>query len=115
VNERGEGFPVHVAPAEVVIIARPGDSVYAAARSAGYRWPTSCEGDGDCTVCWMEVIDGAGNLSPRTPIEERWLRNFAAARLLKGEARLACQAQVSGPVSVRKRGVRPDDGQGLSI
>jgi ferredoxin len=62
----------------------------------------------------MEVLDGAEHLTPRTEIEVRWSRSFAGARLLTGDARLACQAEVTGPVSVRKRGVRQADG-GVSI
>lgn len=106
-GERAPGFTVRVEPVGAELTIPAGGTVFAAARRAGYRWPTSCDGDGDCTLCWMEVVDGAEHLTGPTDIEVRWVRHFAGARLLKGPARLACQARVEGPVTVRKRGVVP--------
>jgi 2Fe-2S ferredoxin len=98
---------VRVEPAGIELTVRKGETVMGAARRLGYRWPTVCDGDGVCTVCWMEVLEGADQLTGRTEVEDRWLRNFRGGRFCKGDLRLACQAVVEGAVSVRKKGVRP--------
>ncbi|WP_425330081.1 2Fe-2S iron-sulfur cluster-binding protein [Synechococcus elongatus] len=54
----------------------------------------NCGGYGQCGTCIVEIVQGAENLSPRTPFEERKLKR-------KPETyRLACQASVNGPVTV---------------
>jgi 2Fe-2S ferredoxin len=98
---------ITVTPAGIELSARPGETVMAAAVRLGYRWPTVCNGDGTCSVCWVEVTDGADGLGPLTGLERTWLDGFLARHLCAGPARLACQATVHGPVVVRKKGVRP--------
>lgn len=57
----------------------------------------NCGGYGQCGTCVVEVIEGMQNLSPRTEFEERKLRK-------KPESyRLACQALVNGPISIRTK------------
>lgn len=53
----------------------------------------------DCGNCLMTVEVGAENLSEPSVLEERVLREVLAGR----NERLACQAQVLGPVTVRPR------------
>lgn len=102
----GEQPTITVVPAGIELAARAGETVMGAATRLGYRWPTLCNGDGTCTVCWVEVTEGAGALGPLTDHERSWLQGFPAQRLCAGPARLACQAAVHGPVVVRKKGVR---------
>lgn len=54
----------------------------------------NCGGYGQCGTCVVEIVEGAENLSPRTPVEEQKLRKKPASY------RLACQTIVNGPVSV---------------
>lgn len=96
---------ITVEPAGITLQARTGETVMAAARRLGYRWPTLCNGDGTCTICWAEVTDGAGHLGPLTDLERVWLKTFPAD-LYQGQPRLACQAVIRGSVALRKKGVR---------
>ncbi|MEQ9359368.1 2Fe-2S iron-sulfur cluster-binding protein [Coleofasciculus sp. F4-SAH-05] len=57
----------------------------------------NCGGYGQCGTCVVEVVEGMENLSPRTEVEQRKLKK-------KPESyRLACQALVNGPVSVKTK------------
>ena len=55
---------------------------------------SSCGGVGQCASCWVQVLDGADNLSARTQNEQK----RGASR--PDTWRMACQACVEGPVSV---------------
>ena len=57
----------------------------------------NCGGYGQCGTCVVEIVEGMENLSPKTPVEERKLRKRPE------NCRLACQAIVNGPVSVRTK------------
>lgn len=100
---------VKVDPHGVTIAAEVGETVMAAAIRDGYWWPTVCEGMGDCHVCFTQVIEGEGNLSPIEGWEQEGLDLLgpAAAQGRPGQVRLACQARVLGDVRLLKRGVRP--------
>ncbi|HUG11823.1 MAG TPA: ASKHA domain-containing protein [Opitutaceae bacterium] len=68
----------------VVDEAAPGSSVFECAESMGIRVPTSCNKNGRCRECVVEVIEGMELLSPRGPEEQH----------LKGAFRLSCRARV---------------------
>lgn len=57
-----------------------------------------CGGNGRCTTCRVRVIEGAGNLSPKTEAET------TMARLRKWDPtiRLACQCRVRGDVRIQR-------------
>jgi len=57
----------------------------------------NCGGYGQCGTCIVEITEGMENLSPRTAFEERKLKKKPASY------RLACQALVNGPVSVKTK------------
>ncbi len=59
--------------------------------------PMACGGNGRCATCHVLVTEGAENLSPIEPREERTL-NMLSVRY--PNSRLACQACVRGNVSV---------------
>ncbi len=80
-----------------------------AATRLGYKWPTLCNGDGTCTICFVEVVEGADRLSPIGPVERRALDVLPGRRLYEGVVRLACQARPAGRVVVKKTGVRARD------
>lgn len=101
---------VTVEPASVEFEAELDETVMAAARRAGYRWPTVCDMLGQCGVCYVEVRSDPSVMSPLTSLESG---ATAVVRLRHPEVeperlRLACQARVRGDVSLFKKGVRAD-------
>lgn len=93
-----------VVPAGVSIEVGPGETVFAAARRAGFLWPTICGGLGTCRSCYVVVREGLEHASPISDLEEEGIR--ALGRPVDGHTRLACQLAVSGPLVVNRRGVR---------
>ncbi len=96
---------VTVEPSGATFEVEPGESVFAAAARHGYRWPTVCGGLGTCRMCLMTVLDGVEACSAIEDWEAEGLEEIGASR---GPAvqRLACQTRITGPVRVRKPGVR---------
>jgi ferredoxin len=95
---------VHVLPADLVFEAKPGQTVFEAARRAGVIWPTLCNGKALCGLCWCTVESGADRLSPMDEMERQRLE--MTGRLSDSRARLACQAKVIGNVVLSRRSVR---------
>lgn len=58
----------------------------------GLSQKLNCHGNGLCGTCVMEIVEGAGNLSPMTRREKLKLKNKPA------NYRLSCQCQVMGDV-----------------
>lgn len=65
---------------------------------------TQCGGYGQCGTCVVDILEGAGNLSPRTAVEDKMLRKRPSS------CRLACQTTVNGPITVE---TKPDKKAGL--
>ena len=107
--ERERGPVVHVERIGIDLELRPGETIIEAAWRYGYRWPTVCYGQADCTMCHVEVQSGAEHLSPVEDEEREALeqRLPGARRRDLSRIRLACRAQATGDVTVRKSGVRP--------
>ena len=80
-------------------------------RALDYYWPTTCDGQGICTSCASQVLQGGENLSPMGRGERRTLEGeLGEAAVPSGRWRLACQARLlEGDVEVLKRGVRPPE------
>lgn len=98
---------VTVQPSGVRFSADDGQTIMAAAESAGYRWPTICGGNGECLVCHVEVLEHPECLAPPSDAEAKAVQGLSGDRGGRGDhVRLACQAAVNGDVVVRKRGVR---------
>jgi uncharacterized 2Fe-2S/4Fe-4S cluster protein (DUF4445 family) len=66
------------------IPATPGPSLFDYAEQLGIKVPTSCQKQGKCKECLMEIVRGMDCLSPPTPHEEH----------LKGNFRLSCRCHV---------------------
>ena len=64
--------------------AAEGASLFDCAAGLGIQVPTSCQKQGKCKECIVEVTEGMDSLSPRTEQECH----------LKGNFRLSCQALV---------------------
>ncbi|MGF7237461.1 MAG: 2Fe-2S iron-sulfur cluster-binding protein [Frankia sp.] len=110
-DQRGgpRGPVVHVDPIGVDLELEPGETIIEAAWRLGYRWPTVCHAQATCTVCHVEVLAGAENLTPAGDEEQDALEHRlpGAHRRDLTRLRLACRAQATGDVTVRKNGVRP--------
>lgn len=74
-----------------------GTTVLAAARQAGLDLPHYCGGTCSCGTCRVEVVAGGAGLSPADGREQMVL---GSERARDGD-RLACQARVVGPATVR--------------
>src|SRR4051812_36188769 len=71
--------------------ATPGLSLFDHAERLGIPVPTSCQKQGKCRECIVEVSEGVEHLSPPA-FEERHL---------SGNFRLSCRTLVSEPCSIR--------------
>jgi ferredoxin, 2Fe-2S len=98
---------ITIQPLGVTIEAERGQTIMDAARAAGYYWPTSCDGRGECTTCAGAIEKGAQNLSPMGRYENLNIVRQRGRMALKSTIRLCCQARVEGDVEVRKPGVKP--------
>lgn len=90
-----EAVPVDIDGRRVA--AARGSTLLEVANAAGIDVRSYCGGNCSCGTCRVEVRSGAQSLSKRAGMEELVLGSEAAAR---GD-RLACQAQVLGPVEIR--------------
>jgi ferredoxin, 2Fe-2S len=97
---------VRVEPLGAEIQVREGERLMAAAERLGYRWPTLCHGQAECTACWIEVEDVEA-FEPPAPLEVNGLRLFEGRSFYAGKnIRLACQARPLRNTVVTKRGVK---------
>lgn len=99
---------VTVQPSGLVFSADVGETVFAAARRNGLRWPTVCGGEGTCHTCAVEVLDGDSALAPPDDYELEQLDDIRAFAAHPLRCRLACQARIAAPrpVVVHRTGVR---------
>jgi 2Fe-2S ferredoxin len=98
---------VTVQPSGITFEAGEGETIMDAARAAGYWWPTSCGGQGECTTCAGEVLSGMENLSTMGRYEQANLIRQRGKAILLQPVRLSCQARVHGDVEVKRPGVKP--------
>jgi len=106
---------IRILPLNTDIESAPGATIMGAARALGYYWPTTCGGEGRCTTCACEVIEGADALEPMGRSERAVLVEERGPAVLATPLRLACQARVpdGAAIVVRKTGVVPPrDGPG---
>lgn len=92
----GESKVVTFTPLGRSAAALTNESILDVARRASIPLGNSCGGVGVCTRCKVQVLAGAGNLSPATSIELR----FGSARGFAADERMACQAVVNGECEV---------------
>jgi 2Fe-2S ferredoxin len=104
---------VRILPLDVEIECGPGDSIMGAAQGAGYYWPTTCNGEGRCTTCACEIVEGGAAVEPMGNAERKTLVEERGEGVLRTPLRLACQARAlpdtQALIVVRKAGVRPPD------
>lgn len=101
---------IRILPLNVELQAGAGATVMGAAEAAGYYWPTTCGGEGRCTTCACDVLEGAALLDEMGRAERKSLVYERGESVLRTATRLACQARLiggEGTLTVRKAGVRP--------
>jgi 2Fe-2S ferredoxin len=100
---------IRILPLDAEIDTAAGATIMGAARALGYYWPTTCGGEGRCTTCACEIIEGAAELAPMGRSERAVLVEERGPSVLSTRIRLACQARVpeGATIVVRKSGVVP--------
>ena len=100
---------IRILPLDVEIEAADDATVMGAAQALGYYWPTTCGGEGRCTTCACDVIEGAEGLEKMGRAERNVLVYERGEAVLRTPTRLACQARFlpgARAIVVRKLGVR---------
>lgn len=100
---------IRILPLDIEVEAARDETVMGAAQVRGYYWPTTCGGEGRCTTCACEVLEGAALLSDMGRAERRSLVDERGEGVLRTAVRLACQSRITGDgtIVVKKAGVRP--------
>jgi ferredoxin len=98
---------VTVLPLGLELDVADGQTVMAAAHDAGYVWPTECEGAASCGLCVSIIRTGTEACGPMPPDEHETLDRTMG--MVDPSRRLACRLTITGPVTLTKRGVRPND------
>jgi 2Fe-2S ferredoxin len=102
-QHRRSSARVRLVPLDIDIEVLEGETLMAAARRIALRWPSVCNGQGNCTACYVRIEEGMDNACAAHQ-QERERLHFAGRRDLS--FRLACQLKVSGPMRVSKNGVK---------
>ena len=92
-------------PSKTEVSCDVGESIFDVAKRAKISVETACVGKGTCGLCRVKILEGEDSLNPVGPIDERHMGNV----YFLTKTRLACQAFVSGdvtvlPVKKKKRG-----------
>jgi ferredoxin len=75
----------------VTVTVPAGTRIIEISEKVGSGIPYGCR-EGDCGTCMMKVTEGLNNLTERSALEDKILRENLAGK----QNRLACQAQVLG-------------------
>jgi uncharacterized 2Fe-2S/4Fe-4S cluster protein (DUF4445 family) len=89
--------------------APPGASLFDLAEGAGIRVPTSCNKQGKCKECMVEVTEGMDFLSPRGPEEAHLAGDFrlsCCTRIASAAGRIVCRTLHRGSLRIERRGYR---------
>jgi ferredoxin, 2Fe-2S len=97
---------VRIEPLGVEISVDADESVMAAALRQGLRWPTSCHGKAQCSLCFFKVLESLEAMVEPSALERSALKQYRGVDVDKKPGiRLACQARVTAPLVLRKPGV----------
>lgn len=99
-------FPIRIEPAGILLSCRPGETLIQCAWRHGYYWPTICGGAAECGACRCKVTEGLAAAEPPGDAEQLLFERMPHLRS-GPEDRLACRLTATGPLTVRKPGVRP--------
>lgn len=102
---------VTVQPGDLALEVADDESVAEAAWRQGWRWPTTCWGKAECTVCSVLVLDGEQAVLPADDEEIDAIDLRMPLHLRLPGTRLACRLRLRGDGAVvEKKGVRPPAG-----
>jgi 2Fe-2S ferredoxin len=100
---------VTVEPGHLSLSLQTEESLLDGALRIGWRWPTICQGNAECLVCWVEVVEGMENAVPAEPSEIAALELLAKRQSplsrLPVCTRLACQLRFTGNATVKRAGL----------
>ena len=85
---------------DVTIPASPAVSILNCILREGYGISHLCGGKAQCGTCKIEVLEGAGYLSPMTDLEKIRLKPEEGSST-RPSMRLACQTFCSGDITIR--------------
>lgn len=92
-----------------------GPSLFDLAEQRGIQVPTSCQKQGKCKECMMEVLEGMECLSPRTPEEQHLKDNFRLScrcHVVAKEGQLRCHTMRRGHMRIERQAIAmPQNGQ----
>jgi adenylate cyclase len=91
-------IPIVYEQEKVVQEDQPGETVLCISRRHGIPHTAACGGHARCSTCRVIVLQGPENLTPRNEPEA----HLAGLKGLGDDIRLACQARVLGPVTLRR-------------
>jgi adenylate cyclase len=70
-----------------------------------------CMGNGRCSTCRIQVVEGLANITPRTEQEQ----DIAERMKFTEDIRLSCQTKACGDVKIRRLVLDPDDVEVTSL
>lgn len=73
-----------------------GTNLMSALLDAGIPVASSCNADGVCAKCKIEVLEGTKNLSAENSVETFLKEKFS----LGSSSRISCQTQVNGDITI---------------
>jgi adenylate cyclase len=97
-KERSQLIRISYLPDARDVDASAGDTILQAALRAGIRLTHACGSNARCSTCRVAILEGLDNCAPRNEAEQA----IADHLDFKPMIRLACQTQVTGPMSARR-------------
>jgi len=78
------------------------DTIYSLAEDEGFGLSGTCEGNGDCGLCAIEILEGVENINLKNNIETEILEKLD----YRDGVRLCCQTKITGNVTVNFIGAK---------
>src|ERR1700736_139980 len=69
IREKESSASVRLLPLDIDIEVLEGETLMAAARRIALRWPSVCNGQGNCTACYVKIEEGIDNAAAAHPQE----------------------------------------------
>jgi uncharacterized 2Fe-2S/4Fe-4S cluster protein (DUF4445 family) len=85
--------------------AAPGESIFDCAERVGVRVPTSCQKQGKCRECMVEVTEGLESLPPRTLPERHLSGSFRLSCCTYPSAAVECHTMRRGQMRIESGGL----------
>ena len=98
-------MPVNLVINGQSIQAEPGPSLFDFADRLGVAVPTSCQKQGKCKECMVEIVEGMELLTPRTEHEEHLKDRFRLScrtHVLAGDGQIRCHTMRRGQMRIER-------------